>query len=143
MKYGTHVHLMIEKGMLDVPRFGNPEQVYTATVPTGKGRGTFLAVGKIDDHDENTIIDYKTCKKLWTQKQADEHDQLKAYAFLLWKSTGKMPTKGVIVALETAYDEDVDDVVLTGNRRELHVDITLLDVLKIQSRFQLAYHRVQ
>jgi hypothetical protein len=142
MEYGTHIHLLIEKGHLDVPRLGNPEQKYQAEVPTGKGKKTFMVVGKIDDSDDTTIIDYKTCAKLWTQKQAEEHGQLKGYAFLRWKSTGKLPTKGVIVALETEPHEDSDSMVLTGKTAILEVPITLLDVLKIQARFQKAYWKV-
>jgi hypothetical protein len=142
MDYGSHIHKLIEHGHLDVPRLGKPERSYVAQVPTGKGKGMFNVVGKIDDHDDTTIIDYKTCQKLWTKKQAQEHDQLKGYAFLLWKNSGKLPTKGVIVALETAYDEDVDDVALTGKSVVLEVPITLLDVLKVQARFQAAYSKV-
>jgi len=142
MEYGTHVHAMIERGHLDVLRLGNPEQKFRARVPVGKGKKTFLVVGKIDDHNDTTILDYKTCRTLWTQKQVDEHGQLKGYAFLKWKSTGVMPTKGVIVSLETRYDEDCDGIVLTGNTSTLETPITLLDVLKIQVRFQKAYHKV-
>lgn len=142
MEYGTHVHKLIEKGHLDVPRLGNPEQVYAATIPTGRGKSVFMCVGKIDDSNDDTILDYKTCKTLWTQKQAEEHDQLKVYAFLRWKATGKRPTKGMIVALETEPHEDSESHVLTGNMRVLTVQLKLKDLLKVQARFQHAYWKV-
>ena len=142
MRYGTHIHALCERGLLDVPRLGNPEQTFTAEIPAGKGKQTFLAVGKIDDHDEDTIIDYKTCRTIWTQKKAEQHDQLKAYAMLLWKTTGKLPTKGVIIALQTAWDEDSESPVLTGKQAILEVPIVLTDVLKVQARFQRGYKKV-
>lgn len=143
MTYGTHVHKLIEKGHLTVPRLGNPEQIYRANIPIKpSSRKTFTVVGRIDDSNDTTILDYKTGMKLWTRKQVEEHGQLKGYAFLRWKATGKMPTKGVIVSLKTEPHDDSDSMVLTGEMSVIEVPITRMDLLKIQVRFRQAYWKV-
>ncbi len=141
-RYGIHVHKLIEKGHIDILRLGNPETKLQALVPISPtSKRTFMAVGRCDDSDDTTILDYKTGQKLWTQKQVLEHGQLHAYAFMRWRMTGKRPTRGIIVSLETAVDEDAGTY-LTGKTRTIEVPITLLDCIKIQHRFQKAYAAV-
>lgn len=143
LDYGTHIHAMIERGHYDVPRLGNPETVFSAEIPLSpRSKKTFTIVGKVDDHDDTTIIDYKTGCVPWTQKKAEEHQQFRVYGLLKWKATGVKPTKGKLVWLETYPHEDSDSYDLTGTIKIFEFPIRTLDMLKVQTRFIKAYHKV-
>lgn len=62
--------------------------------------------GKLDGDDPDTIHEYKTGKKPWTQKMVDNHGQLTFYAIFKFLKTGKLPKKILLYWLPT-YD-DVD-----------------------------------
>ena len=133
MSYGTHVHAQIKHRKLKgIPHGNNPEKKYIFN----------QIVGTVDDHDDDTIYEYKTGMKLWSKKKAEEHGQLFTYALLICKNTGKCPKRALLVSLETGKDED-SGVVLTGDKRILEVPITLLDILKIQVRFMQAVEKVK
>lgn len=143
LEFGSHVHSMIEHGHYDVPRLGNPETVFTAEIPVSpRSKKTFTIAGKVDDHDDTTILDYKTGMKPWTYKKASEHQQFHVYGLLKWKATGLAPTTGKLVWLETCPHEDSDSMALTGTMKEFVFPITMLDMLKIQARFIKAYNTV-
>ena len=155
LSYGTFVHNQIERRKLkDIPHGKYPEVQIIHTIkyytkdfsdrdkyPRGKKvHRSFLICGKPDDADDDTIYEYKTGLKLWNRKQADDHGQLRTYALLRKCVTGKAPTRALLVSLETANDEDAG-IYLTGERRVLTVEITALEILKIQARFIAAYEK--
>ena len=143
LDYGTHIHKMIEHGHYDVPRLGNPETVFQTEIPISpRSKKKFIIIGKVDDHNDTTILDYKTGRVPWTHKKASEHQQFHVYALIKWKATGVAPTKGKLVWLETCPHEDSDSMALTGTMRVFEFPITLLDMLKVQTRFVKAYHTV-
>lgn len=133
MSYGTSVHAQIRHGKLkNIPHGNHPEAVYIFG----------QIVGRVDDHDDDTLYEYKTGMKLWSAKKASEHGQLFTYAYLIGKNTGTYPKKALLVSLETKTDED-SGIVLTGDKRILEVPITTKDILKIQVRFNKAFEKVQ
>lgn len=134
MDFGTSVHAQIKHRKLkNIPVGNAPEKVYSTTISNGKQ--SLMIIGKPDDTDDDTIFEYKTGLKLWTKKKAEEHGQLFTYALLKWKTTGKLPKRALLISLETRYDEEIEDTVLTGNMVVHEVPITIVDVLKIQVRF--------
>lgn len=150
MSYGTFVHNQIQRRsklhpeIKKVPHGTDPEHtvIHTINYKTGSKRipGSFQIVGTPDDADQDTIYEYKTGLKLWTIKKASDHGQIPTYALLRRSLTGVQPTRALLVSLETANDEDAG-IYLTGKTRVLSVEITKLDVLKIQARFISAYEK--
>jgi len=147
MAFGTHVHNMIERGKLKlkgVPKGESPEETIVATIKYKKGGKScsFEIVGTLDDiaGGGDIILEYKTGRLLWSQQQANDHGQLRTYALLRKSVTGKAPTRALLISLETANDEDAG-IYLTGERRVLTVEITALEILKIQARFIAAYEK--
>lgn len=134
MDFGTSIHAQIKHRKLKNIPIGNaPDKIYSTTISNGKQ--SLMIIGKPDDTDDETIYEYKTGLKLWTKKQAEEHGQLFTYALLRWKITGKLPKKALLISLETRYDEEIEDTVLTRNMVVHEVPIRMVDVLKIQVRF--------
>ena len=106
MQYGIAIHAQIKHRKLKNIPIGNaPDITYHTEISDGKV--LFGIIGKTDDSTDDTIIEYKTGMKLWTQKKAREHGQLFTYALLKWKTTGIMPKEALLVSLETKDDEDV------------------------------------
>lgn len=142
MHFGTSVHAEIKHRKLKGIPIGNaPDKSYQAEISNGKIK--FTIIGTPDDTDDDTIYEYKTSLKLWTKKQAENHGQLFTYALLKWKNTGKLPKKALLVSLETKHDEDSEGLVLTGKTNIHIIPITMLDVLKIQTRFIKAVIHLQ
>ena len=138
MDFGTHVHARIAKGELDVPRGNSPETVYRYKTKH------FTIIGKPDDADDETIYEYKTVSKgkHWTLNAAQQHGQLFTYALLRWKNGHPLPKKALLVSIETAQDEDAGRY-LTGDILVHEVPVTLLPILKIQTRFNAAFEKVK
>jgi len=135
LNFGTFVHAQIKhKKIKGVPHGDHPE---TKLIFETK---KYTMVGKPDDYSDEAIDEYKSAKELWTRKKATEHGQLFAYAFLLWKMDGRLRKKARLTSLETKDDEDAG-LYLTGEMRTIEVPIRMLDVLKIQVRFNKAYEK--
>lgn len=138
MEYGTSIHAEIKhRKIKDIPVGNAPEKTYSCLISKG-----LMIVGTPDDTDDETIYEYKTSRKLWTKKQAEEHGQLFTYALLKWKTTGILPKRALLISLETRYDEECG-IVLTGNRVTHEVPIKMIDVLKVQTRFIKAVKLIQ
>ncbi|QDP67629.1 MAG: hypothetical protein Tp172MES00d2C118482111_23 [Prokaryotic dsDNA virus sp.] len=150
LSYGTFVHNQIQRRsklhpeIKKIPHGKHPEQTIKYLLRYKKGRAKvphqFFIVGTPDDADMTTIYEYKTGLKLWSKKSADDHGQLRCYALLRRSVTGIAPKRALLVSLETANDEDAG-IYLTGKTRVLEVEITRLDLLKIQARFVGAYEK--
>lgn len=139
-RFGTFVHAQIKHGKIKgVPSCEYKEKVLTATVKYG--RKSFLAVGTPDSYDENYLNEYKSAKVLWSRKKAEEHGQIFAYAWLIWKNHGWYPKTARLVSLETAEDYDAG-VYLTGNMRTIEFPIRFAELLKIQARFAKAFEKI-
>lgn len=139
MRYGTVVHDQVRRRKLKgIPCGNDPEKILSCVIKDGKQ--SFTVIGKPDDVDEETIYEYKTGLKLWSRGKAENHGQLKTYAMLRMKATGKCPKRALLVSLGTVNDEDAG-IVLTGETRVIAVPISKVDVLKIQSRFVLGYRK--
>lgn len=148
LAYGTMVHNYIQRrdftelGINPIPHGDDPERTVVTEVMFKHARRTyrFQIVGTPDDADRETIYEYKTGLKLWTRRQVETHDQIYTYALLRYKETGILPTRAVLVSLET-FNDDHAGICLTGKSRSIEVPITLADTLKVQARFIAAYKK--
>lgn len=141
MRFGTYVHKNIKK--LKLPHGDHPEEPIICIIPISRTK-TLTIFGTPDDWSDGFIDEYKSAKKLWNRKKADEHGQLFTYALIIWKNTGKLITHARLTSIETGYKVTCGDreIILTGNTQTILVPITMLDVLKIQARFLRAYKKV-
>lgn len=148
LSFGTMVHAYVQRrdftelGIDPIPHGNAPEETVVADIKFKHKRKSysFKMVGTPDDADADTIYEYKTGLKLWTRRQAETHDQIYTYALLRYKHTGKLPTRAILVSLETFNDPDAG-ICLTGNSRAITVPITMVDILKVQARFIAAYKK--
>lgn len=140
MVFGSFIHDQIEKRKIHVPHGHFPEQKMSAEIKYTKTK-SFNMIGTPDDYGSKWLYEYKT-GKLWTQKQAKDHGQLKTYCALIEMAKGIKIRKAKLVSLETTYEQDKNletSLTLSGNVRIFDVVITDLDILKIKARFVKAY----
>jgi hypothetical protein len=62
--------------------------------PSTKKDTGFIMRGKIDLLRDDTVIDHKTAKSMYTQAKVDNHFQINAYAYWFWR-TYKKDAKGI------------------------------------------------
>lgn len=116
--------------MLDfLPSYPNREEELRVRVKVG--RKFIVLLGRCDgvDFEKHIIADDKTGKK-WTQKMADNSEQLTWYAYLYYKKFKIIPSLE-INWIET--EEEFGQVVATGNIKTFKTTRTVKDFIKLQS----------
>ena len=120
--FGREVHEMLETDhhLINIPRFPKREIMLEAEI------GGVPVMGYLDgfDPDDNSILDYKTSMKEWTQLDVEKLDQLPFYAMLVKANYKKLPKMTHIVWLETRWkqvEEKVGSVVMEGDGSELEL----------------------
>jgi len=138
-KFGQSVHERIEHGLIEAPRGCHPETQLSALVDD-----EFYLLGKPDDFDGKEIVDeYKTGAKLWTRKQAQDHNQYDIYAYLIWKNGYPHPKHARLTSFETAWSEDAESLYLTGEKVTHIVLLNLTRTMRAVARAKLAYKKVK
>lgn len=141
MNFGQGVHKLLEQGDIlgvDIPRCGDHEVSLKCKIKVAP-RERFMFLGRIDQLCD-TIDDFKTCLVHWTEKQANAHGQLKAYAMLVFENHGVLKN-GRIISILTNKEYDV--TTLTGSVVIHSVNITKSDILKFRARAIIAYKKAK
>ena len=119
-EFGKWVHSELEKPKSD----DNVIELIRPNIKVGKNEVEVKA--KLDDipllgyvdimnNREKYIVDIKTSGKEWTQKKADEEEQLTFYSILIREAYGWIPQELIIHWIETKGDP----LYLTGNNKEI------------------------
>lgn len=98
--------------------------------------------GYIDKYNKKIIqvIDYKTGKRPWNQKQVDENEQLMFYAILI-SYNYKIPINEIKLTLRWIETfEDIDGSInLTGREKDFHTSRTKFDEINIYPKIKKAW----
>lgn len=99
--------------------------------------GWLPLMGKLDtfDPDSYAFRDTKTGKVAWTEKRAQDHDQLHFYTMLIFCKFGALPPSAHIDWIET-FEED-GEVKPTGRVESFETNIGMSEVLAIMARATL------
>jgi hypothetical protein len=144
MRYGRKVDKDIENGESDdemtkhlliyLPSYQFRQYEARATIKVDGDE--VILLGKYDGFDPEFAIpkigDYKTGMVKWTQKRADESDQLTFYDLLLWIRE-KRQAELFIHWMPTERGED-GEIRTTGEVRNFKTSRKLVDLLKMQAR---------
>lgn len=149
MAFGTMVAQFLEKGKLTgdpkldyllhvVPKYRDMEYKMKASLKTKNGYVPLLA--KMDSYHRLNfrILEYKTGETPWTQKMADDNDQLTFYATVLYLQKEVFPEAMALVYIPTEKDE-------TGNTRVkgffqiFPTSRNMAQILKMGSRMEKAW----
>lgn len=106
------------------------------------GACTITIMGILDGFDENNeeIGEYKT-GRLWTQRRADESDQLTFYSLIYFKKYKRLIKKIKLHWAETSLDEN-RQVYLTGRIEVFETKRTMADLMKMQARIEKAVKEI-
>lgn len=126
--FGTEVHTQLSEGKKDV--------LITAEITRKKY--VLKLLGYLDGLEDGVQIERKTSTKLWTEKKAKEHGQMKLYALIGYKNTGIIP-KQELRCYETA---NIGEMVLTGGERIYPIQYTLKDMLEMEARVWKAHDKI-
>jgi len=116
---------------------GEPEKEFVVEYEKIKILGYFDRY----DKKENTIWEFKTGTKLWTDRTLQECGQTKLYSFMYWLRYGIIPTIG-LYSVETEYDEDFEEMRATGRTRKLITQYQKKDMFLMAKRVVDDYKKI-
>jgi hypothetical protein len=120
-----------KKAVAQLPRQDNYEKKILSTDVGIYMPYPYLAYIDACSEDLSIIDEYKTGKTGWTQRKASNHGQIKDYALLVWKITGKIPLCRLFW-IET--NEDGQDLEATGRVERFEVQFTEEQLLDNEKR---------
>jgi hypothetical protein len=85
--------------------------------------------------------EYKTGKLRWTQERANKSFQLKMYALIKYKNTGKIPDQE-LTWIQTFKNGRKGDVNFTGDYQTFHVKHSLQTMLETESLIWKTYDKI-
>lgn len=144
--------LLFGKQLADSLQTPNPlaaVTLYTVVEqPVDTKLGQIALKGFIDTYDPIThnFREFKTGKKLWDQKRADNHGQLKMYALMLYLIHKVKPEEYTIHLdwIPTRNtDDDSIDFVYPMEIKTFQVHLTLLDILKFAVYIKKIAHEMK
>lgn len=154
MRYGSQVDKDIEMGesedkitkhlLIFLPKYSAMQYEGRAVVKIGKDEVELF--GKYDGHDPSVggkkakIGDYKTGMIKWTQKRADECDQLTYYDLMEWISTGKQSDL-FIHWMPTVRGHD-GKIRATGEVVNFQTSRKLVELMRMQARIGKAAREI-
>ena len=105
---------VLDAMMSRIPKFELMDKEVRAEMKDGKEKIILLAKPDTSKKDYSAFKEYKTSTMKWTQKMADESDQITFYAAVMWLLTGKIPKDIELVAIGTEIAPD-GSVVANGD----------------------------
>lgn len=154
MRYGSKVDKDIELGesedkitkhlLIFLPKYQSMQHEGKAVIKVGKEEVPLF--GKYDGYDpmigdrRSRIGDYKTGMIKWTQKRADECDQLTFYDLMEWISTGKQSDL-FIHWMPTVKGHD-GKIRATGEVVNFQTSRKLVELMRMQARIGKAAREI-
>jgi hypothetical protein len=110
-----------------VPRYELMQHILEVMVETNDG--WFIMMGKPDTckEDYTAFRDYKTAKKMWSQKMVENSNQFLHYASIIWLETRKIPSVYVDCLETVLVDQTMS---LTGRYEVFERKIQLKEILE-------------
>ncbi len=123
-----------------VPHYPKTDVNIETTLTRGKEK--LKIWGKLDGWNprKNLQGEYKTGTYPWSKKRAQDHGQLKLYALIHYKNTGKIPDQE-LTWIETKFENG--DLGITGNFLTHQVRQTLKDLLEMEARIWKAKKKIE
>lgn len=128
MKFGTETHENLQEGRKET----------CIVCKITRNKQTIKLLGYLDDLNGDTQIEYKTATKLWSERKAKDHGQMKLYALIHYKNTGVIPNQE-LRCHETA---NIGGMILTGEHRAYPIKYELKDMLEMEARVWKAHDKI-
>ena len=128
--------------MARIPKFEVMDKSFEAEMPDGKKKIILLAKPDTMKKNCSAFKEYKTSVRRWTQKMADDSNQITFYALAMWLKTKKIPEDIELVNVVVEYAED-GSLRPTGEMVVLKTKRTLIQLIKFSKRVKDAWHGIE
>ena len=130
--------LMIE----NIPKFELIDKPIEANLKNGKDIIIVLAKPDTAKADYTAFKEYKTSLKKYTQKMADDSNQITFYATTIWLKTNKIPQDIELVNVQVKYTEN-GELTPTGELIRIPTTRTMVDIIKMIARIRKNWTLIQ
>ena len=153
MRYGSLMADSLEKNELsgdpaldlmieNIPKFELIDKPIEANLKNGKDIIIVLAKPDTAKADYTAFKEYKTSLKKWTQKIADDSDQITFYATTIWLKTNKIPQDIELVNVQVKYTKN-GELTPTGELIRIPTARTMVDIIKMIARIRKNWTLIQ
>jgi len=153
MRYGSLMADSLEKNELSgdpaldlmieiIPKFELMDKPIEANLKNGKDVIIVLAKPDTAKADYTAFKEFKTSLKRWTQKMADDSDQITFYATTIWLKTGKIPQDIELANVRVKYTKN-GKLIPTGELTIIPTTRTMVDIIKMIARIRKNWKLIQ
>ena len=153
MRYGSLMADALEKNELsgdpaldlmieNIPKFELMDKPIEANLKNGKDVIIVLAKPDTAKADYTAFKEFKTSLKRWTQKMADDSDQITFYATTIWLKTGKIPQDIELANVRVKYTKN-GKLIPTGELTIIPTTRTMVDIIKMIARIRKNWKLIQ
>lgn len=120
-----------------VPKY--PKREFKISCTLRRGNDEFELIGHLDGWNPRKVLqgEYKTGRKRWTLVRAMLLLQLRIYALIHYKNTGKIPDQE-LTWMGTEFD-DRNNLILTGEFETFHVKHSVKTMLETEAQVWIAF----
>lgn len=133
---------LLDLVMSKIPKFELMDKALEVDLPNGKKKIKLLAKPDTAKKDYSAFKEYKTSVRRWTQKMADESNQITFYAVAMWLKTGKVPQDIELVNVQVEYQDD-GSLAPTGEIFIFPTKRSIVDVLKMTKRIKNTWSAIK
>ena len=153
MRYGSLMADSLEKNELsgdpaldlmieNIPKFELMDKPIEANLKNGKDIIIVLAKPDTTKADYTAFKEFKTSLKKWTQKMADDSNQITFYATTIWLKTNKIPQDIELVNVQVKYTKN-GELTPTGELIRIPTTRTMVDIIKMIARIRKNWTLIQ
>ena len=128
--------------MVKLPKFSIMDKEFLTEFKHGKETIKILAKPDTMKKDCSAFKEYKTSMRKWTQKMADDSDQITFYATAMWLRTKKIPQDIELVVIGTKAQLD-GKIAVTGDIWRYPTKRNMSDILGMMSRMIKCWHGIK
>ena len=121
--------------MAKLPKFELMDKPIEAKLKDGKKMIPLLAKPDTAKADYTAFKEYKTSTRKWTQRMADQSNQITFYATVIWLLKGFIPKDIELVNVPVQYGED-GKLFPTGDLVRLPTSREMVDIIKMTGRIR-------
>ncbi len=125
-----------------LPKFELMDIAFEADLQDGKEKIKVLAKPDTYKKDLSALKEYKTSVRNWTQKMADESDQITFYCTVIWLLTKKIP-ECELVQVKTRYRGNKGQIEATGEILRFPTSRKMIDIIKMCTRIKRGWKKIK
>lgn len=132
---------LLDMMMSKIPKYEIRDVAFIVNLPDGKDSIPLMIKPDSYKKDFSALIEYKTSTRKWTQRDADNSDQITFYCVGFWLKTGQIPQNIELVQVQTIYDTK-HALMPSGDVWRYRTKRNMQDIIKMTGRIRKIWKEI-